>query len=465
MNTVYRGPTRRVEEIQRLVSVKLHAWIREVRVLIAVSGGQDSICLLHAVLKASTDLGLDPVVGHVDHQLSPSSTDAASSVEVFCRSLGLTYIRRSVDVRHQIRPGEESEEMAARRLRHAALQEMKRQSGSANILLGHTADDQAETVLMRAVRGTGIAGLAGMAPIAGDIIRPLLGVWRAETAEYCRSLSLPVISDPSNTNPAIVRNQLRDVVIPTLEERYPGTRRNLVQLAVTAGRDRQFLERMAREALGAITVEGHIQAALWAALPSGIGFHALRLHSAQTSGYPQNALALEEMAATLRSAAWQSGITAPNSVRGAAGIPLLSSDTSRLPSHFRIPARTVVDDLEFDATILDPNCDVQARLAVTSYWDAYLDGAIGRDLAVRTWLPGDRMRPLGAPGSRKLQDIFVDRRIPRSLRGRVPVVTARGLIVWVPGVALAHRARVTEDSNGVLHVRVRTITSGSSVAE
>jgi tRNA(Ile)-lysidine synthase len=297
-----------------------------------------------------------------------------------------------------------------------------------------------------------------MSPFEGDIVRPLLEIWRSETAEYCRSLSLPVFSDASNASLAIARNQLRNVVIPDLERHYPATRRNLVRLALTARRDRRFLERVARDALEVVTEDGLIQAALWAALPPAIGFHALRLDSARVSGYPESAMALEAAAASLRSRAHDTETGVRDMLRGTAGVPLLSSKAALTPSPILVPGRTSINKLVFDAAILHSNPTVKARIATTSYWDAYLDGALGVDLDVRVCRPGDRMRPIGAPGTRKLQDIFVDRRIPRSVRNRIPVVIARGTIVWIPGVALAHDVRVTDESSRVIHIRVRAVT-------
>jgi tRNA(Ile)-lysidine synthase len=166
------------------------------------------------------------------------------------------------------------------------------------------------------------------------------------------------------------------------------------------------------------------------------------------------------MADRLSSAA-KSGPELPTSLDGTAGLPVLCSEGTPGSVLLRVPGRTVVDSLAFNGTILDRKAIAKARLATTSNWDAYLDAKVGSDFEVRRWHPGDRMTPIGSPGSRKLQNVFVDRRVPRSLRARLPVVTAGDGIVWVPGVAVDVHAHVTDDSMRVVHIGVRTAETAS----
>ena len=318
-----------VDKVRRSIASALPDRITPRVVLVAISGGQDSVTLLHGTSETYRDRGWTVVAGHVDHGLSTDNDQDAEAVRALCSRLGVTCLTRSVNVPKNRRAGE-SLEMAARRLRVRALCEMKREAGASLVALGHTADDQAETVLMRTLRGTGVAGLGAMAVLDGDRLRPLLNVWRHETSAYCAAFSLPVILDPSNADPAILRNRVRNEVIPFLEGPFPAARRALHQLATSAARDRDFLERAAREALRIVRREGQIEPSLWNALPPSVGYHALRLDSVGDDGYPQSARAVEVLAHDLRGLAKERS-QAPLAPAGAAAIPLFRTSTGEGP--------------------------------------------------------------------------------------------------------------------------------------
>jgi len=222
----------RVPEVARVRRAVARALDREEvlrpgeRVVVACSGGPDSTALLDALARLAPPRRLDLHVAHVDHGLRDGSAEEAGPVRLLAAGRGLPFHALRVEVE----PGGSLQDRA-RAARHAALRELAAEVGATAMALGHTADDQAETVLMRALSGATPRALRAMSPRDGMLARPLLGVWRAQTAAYCVALSLPVLDDPSNADPRFLRSRVRHQLIPALEEVFPAARRRLIALA------------------------------------------------------------------------------------------------------------------------------------------------------------------------------------------------------------------------------------------
>ncbi|MDQ2831151.1 MAG: tRNA lysidine(34) synthetase TilS, partial [Chloroflexota bacterium] len=200
-------------------------------VVVAVSGGADSLCLLYVLHDVSPTLGLRLHVAHLDHTLRPGSADDAAYVAAQARVLGLPYTVERVDVAGLARRERLSIETAARAARYGFLRAVAAQTGTRIISTGHTRDDQAETVLMSLARGGGLNGLAGMAPRRTDIARPLLEIGHAEALAYCAARGLTPREDESNRSPLYRRNRMRHEVLPVLDQIYPGAGANIARAA------------------------------------------------------------------------------------------------------------------------------------------------------------------------------------------------------------------------------------------
>ncbi|MGI8609088.1 MAG: tRNA lysidine(34) synthetase TilS [Candidatus Dormibacteria bacterium] len=231
-----------------LVEAVLHACRRDpvlggrgaTRVVVALSGGPDSSAMLHALARAASSLNLNLTAVHVDHGLRPASAGDAAASTAFAAELGI-----SVEV-HRVRPRGGGED-AARRARHAGLEQVAARLGAATIALGHTADDQAETVLLHLLRGTGLGGLAAMAPREGLRFRPLLEVWRDQVETYCARNQLRPVHDETNDDLGFARNRVRHELIPLLEAGYnPRVREALVRLANAARQEHEVVVAAAR---------------------------------------------------------------------------------------------------------------------------------------------------------------------------------------------------------------------------
>lgn len=195
---------------------------KEGTLLVAVSGGADSMVLLDCLVRVRAALGIGLVVGHVDHRLRASSGADAEFVEAHASTLGLRAVVRRADVRAAAQERGRTIEEAARDLRYALLAEMAREVEAGAVATAHTATDQAETVLMRLIRGTGPAGLAGVAPARGDgFIRPLLCATRDEVRRFARDRRLPFREDPTNRDPRFLRNRVRARILPALRRLNP----------------------------------------------------------------------------------------------------------------------------------------------------------------------------------------------------------------------------------------------------
>jgi len=220
------------------------------RVVVAVSGGPDSICLLHSLVRVRRLMKIEPLCFHFDHRLRPGSERDAAYVRGHAERLGVEFLLRVAESRP--RKGE-SKEAWARTVRYEALFRAVEDTGSSAGAVGHTADDQAETVLLALVRGGGLEALTGMEPVSPPVVRPLLETTRAETEAFCRALHLRPRRDPMNEDPAYLRAALRHEVIPVLERRLNrNLKPALIRVASHLRADALLLRRLAEEAAAEI---------------------------------------------------------------------------------------------------------------------------------------------------------------------------------------------------------------------
>jgi tRNA(Ile)-lysidine synthase len=466
------------------------------RVLVAVSGGPDSTALLLILSRLAPSLDLTLTAAHFDHGLRGrlAARRERSYVEALCRRLGVPLQVGAGDTRAQARTQGLSREEAARELRYAFLAEAAAAAGCTVVTTGHTADDQVETVLLHIIRGSGLAGLAGMAargswPLTGrrglDVGRPLLCLRGQEAAHYCQEKGLEPIVDPSNVSPAFLRNRVRLELLPLLRQYNRRIDSALLRLAEAARADLAVLEGMAADVL---STGGGGQAVVLsrgrlAGLPEGLRRHALRLAVRQLLGDLRD-LHRDHIDALLVGLArpWRVGyhLDLPRGLRFDVGYeeaflaleegeaapfrpaPSSVSQAAHPEAPLTVPGVTSwgpwLVETELTAVGL-PAGQASAETPPADPWQAWLDADVtGEDLRVRSWRPGDRFRPLGLAGEKKLQDFFVDARVPRAERAGVPLVCGKPGIVWVVGHRIDGRARVTEATHRLLRLRFRRVS-------
>jgi len=444
-------------------------------VLVAVSGGPDSVALLYILFELREGLGIRLHVAHLDHMLrGEEALQDAAYVRQLAEGLGVpaTFGRR--DVQAHRRERHLSVEDAARQVRYAFLAEVAANVGAQRLAVGHTLNDQVETVLLHLIRGSGLAGISGMQPLGKvqidndlvlEVVRPLLSTTRQEVMTFCRSRGLVPREDPSNRFPQFLRNRIRLELMPLLEQFNPNIQRAIAGLAETAADDIAFIE--GEEAKHwekvATTVNGSValDTAGVRALPMAIRRRVLR-HAIQHLRHSLRDIALvhvEDMVSALDKGAGTT-VDLPGSLRftvgyeeswlyrvGAKTCPLAPLEGVHALS---VPGETRLDGWEVRARLRDVReGEVWSKQGLVADFDF---DRIGSDLVVRPRLPGDRFVPLGMQQSKKLQDFMVDVKIPRDWRSRVPIVASHIGPVWVVGWRIDERAKVTSDTRRVLRL-------------
>jgi tRNA(Ile)-lysidine synthase len=433
------------------------------RVLLGVSGGADSVGLLHVLWALAPEMRLALHVLHVDHRLRVDSDRDAKFVAALGEKLGVPVDVVAVDV---ARTG--SLEDAARRARYAALEAHANDVGATRIAIGHTADDQAETVVMRLLQGAGPRGLAGIPAVRGRIVRPLIESRRSAIVDMLAAANVEWIEDPSNTDRRFLRNHIRHDVLPMLAEHTPDI---VTALARTARLAREAvdalereaaseLERIATHAAGEIT----LPLARLRALPRPIAAEVLRQAAAQLGGGgPLRAWAHRGLKRVL----------AARPPRRAFRLGRVQVDvgSGRVRVATTTPARIEARTLAAPGTTPCPEIGVVfvARLVEA---DAYV---VPRDpdrvafdadrlmlpLSVRARRRGDRFVPFGGI-ERGVKDFLIDAKVPRWRRDAVPLVESGGDIVWIAGVRRGAAAPITAATRRALEIALMPLADASA---
>ncbi len=399
------------------------------RVLVAVSGGPDSVALLDLLVQSREHHHLELIVAHVDHGIQPESTLVAHEVEALAREHGLRFLTTRLDL------GPKTSETRARAARYAWLRATRQAQGARWILTAHHADDQRETVLMRALRGSGPAGLAGMSARERGVARPLLAFSRRTLRRYCRTHGLRWWNDPANRDPRHLRSWIRGALLPELEDRMPDIARKLGELRRHASRDRRAWD----EALWSwpgldATAEAGSCSVCWPVLldlPATLA-GCLAESLVRSAGAPSGPARVRRALAALAFA--QSGATADLTggwrLELAFGrlrvVPPLAREAGT-PQFLSSPEGQTVWGPWRVRWTLESAPAVQARDGRTAWF-------IPAAVALRAWRPGDRLAPLGGTGHRLAVRCFQDARVPRSERVSWPMVEAAGALAWIPGV-------------------------------
>ncbi|MEX2588171.1 MAG: tRNA lysidine(34) synthetase TilS [Actinomycetota bacterium] len=409
--------------------------------LVAFSGGADSTALALVL----TDLGYPVVLGHVDHGLRAESAAEADHCRRVAGQLGVDILCRRVTVD----PATQAE---ARRVRYLALDEMAEECGAPRIATGHTQDDQAETVLMRLRRGG--YGL-GIPPVRDNVIRPLIEVTRSSTERACREVGVEFLNDPSNRDPRYRRAAVR----AELAGAGAGEKSRLLGIGDRAAREAGRVALQVDQALTQLVeVDEHelrILRSGLADLEPGVARQFLhrvgRVLGLQLSGRLVDDILRKvppHTGARLDLPGGYSVWCEPDAIVAGRWPQTPSLDEHELP----VGSRTRLPDWGIEVALERVSADAQPDPC--EFCEVVDAAAVGSSVILRQWRPGDRFRPLGAPGTKKLQDFFVDAKVPKAGRGTVPIVAAGERIVWVVGYRLDDAARLTRRSTGAVRLSV-----------
>jgi tRNA(Ile)-lysidine synthase len=418
---------------------------------VAFSGGPDSLALAAALSRARPRLAVDLHLVHVDHALDGASGARAEGARELAAALDLPFHLELRAVHGERRPGENLE-AASRRVRYDALEQARRRIGADCILTAHHRDDQIETVLLRIRSGSSIFGLTGIRERSGALWRPALRRSRRELAAIVASSGLQPVLDPSNADVARDRNRIRHRLLPHLLATEPAIDAALAELAERAAGARAALTRRLERAFR-IRVDGGRWSLARVSLdfhPPLLGLFALQvLESFAGFGAPSSTSSRRELLRQVRAAdrerlpgpggrIWRlSGDRLELLPAGECERKLAPfSYTSRVPGEVEVPelgGRLRLTPSAVESWMLRGEPD---RAALC------FGGSIPASLEVRNRRPGDRLRPLGAPGMRSLKELLIDRKVPRAERDRVPLLVVDGRIAWVPGITIEDDLRL-----------------------
>ncbi|KIL52471.1 tRNA lysidine(34) synthetase TilS [Jeotgalibacillus campisalis] len=448
---------------------KIHSYIDEQdlfedgdKVIAAVSGGPDSMALLHYLLHhAKKQINIE--VAHVDHMLRGAGSEQdAIFVETYCRKQGVPYHHASLNVKKKMETDGIGIQEAARAVRYAYLKEIMVETRASKLVLGHHGDDQAETVLFRLVRGSTMKGRAGILAkrtfAGGFLVRPLLALTKEEIEQYCEHYHINYRQDPSNATDSYTRNRIRHHIIPLLKEENPSLNEQIKRYTEEVREDEDWLLQQAEDQLQKRIIEQNDQlikierknwckeapplqrrmihlilSYLYAKVPTSLSSaHTASVRKLIEQKHPSGELHLPK------------GLLVQRSYSTVAFHFVQSAQA--LPYSFRLDQNEAID--------LPVGGKVIAREGLVEDLDESIDfcwfdsTGVEWPLTVRTKKDGDRIHLKGLNGSKKIKKVFIDEKIPLDLRGQWPIVTdASGRVLWIPGLRTAQGVEKPADGN------------------
>jgi len=442
------------------------------RLIVGVSAGVDSMVLLHLLNACREAFHLSLIVAHVNHGFRPEESEReAELVQKESARFGLPFEYGKFNVKEFQKLGRLSPQDAARRIRFHFFCDLLRKHHAQKIALGHNADDQVETVLLRLIRGSGLQGLKGILPIReGKVIRPLLEVWREEIDSFALEKKIPFLFDSSNLKKDYLRNRIRLSLIPFIEEEYqPHFKETLLRTSTILREENDYLERGTEEAYQKIIHEGKdtlsFKFSEYQSLHRAIQWRVIkkiveRIHDGGIVMEDGGEADVLKVCQNLHRSSPSFLLELPHGfwVEKRYDDVLLEKREVKPSPPFEVelisPGHTFVDEIGkkvvIEETDRDPFGDYSGppNTALMDY------ESLRFPLKMRNFRPGDRFCPLGVKGTQKLKDFFIDHKIPRFERPRVPLLISEEMIAWIVGYRIDERVKITERTRKVLKVKV-----------
>ena len=448
------------------------------KLLVAVSGGPDSVCLLHILFKLKDELGTGLHIAHLNHQLRGADSEAdAEYVTELAHPLGIPVTVERRDVKSYQAKHRLSLEEAAREVRYTFLAEAAMSTGARQVAVGHTVDDHVETILMHLIRGSGTRGLHGLQPrtewqFQGSsltVIRPLLSTSRAETTSHCHRHQLMPRLDVSNLSLSPLRNRIRLELLPLMQSYNPQITEALLRMARIAGDDLDFINEESKQLWEQTAQEQENTIILdkkqFLELPLALKRHLLRVAIEKLIGNLKDVETrhIEQLIAALTKPAGRK-ISLPYGLTFVIEYDryLLGMDPSALSPFpaiegeyaLNIPGETHLPGWRVEATVIVREQITREDNDFIAYFDR---DKTGDTLTIRPRQRGDRFQPLGMSQPKKVGEFMIDARIPQAWRQRIPIVCSPSQVLWLVGWRIDERVKVTEATKQVLRLKMARV--------
>ena len=446
------------------------------RIIVAVSGGPDSVALLGLLYDLREELGIQLEIAHVEHGIrGEEAREDARFVAAMAARLGLPFHLKEINL-PEIRSeaGKGNLEQLAREERYRFFAEAAREHRINKVATGHTADDQAETVVMRFLRGSGVRGLGGISPqrplTAGNhdllLIRPLLGISKAEVLEFLKQKQIDYRIDRTNRDTKLLRNWVRFNLLSQLTERTdPHLASRLAQDAELVRDEDEFLESLARQELQRIGVLSGVYRELFLRLSRVMQRRVLRLWIEETRGHLRGIdfAHVEELVRFIADGTPQGRVAIPGGwelLKEYEMLRLARHSRSRKPIcySYKISIGTDLNIPEAAMTIRSERLVPPLLRLPADLMEAVFDAAaLPAPLVVRNFRKGDRFRPLGMRGRKKVKDLFIEKKVPLSVRAVLPLLTIRKEILWIPGYGRSEVGKIHTQTSSILRLTAASV--------
>jgi len=436
------------------------------RVVVGVSAGVDSMVLLHLLDACRQTFNLSLIVAYVNHGLRPTESEKeVHLIQNECERLRLPFELGTFNTKEFQKVGRFSLQEAARRLRFHFLEQILQKYGAQKIALGHHADDQVETLLLRLMRGAGLQGLKGILPIReGKVIRPLLEIWRHEIETFAGKNNIPFLIDSSNLKEDYLRNRLRLSLIPLLEKEYqPNLKEVLLRTSAILREENDYLEKEAEKVYQNM-VEGKgdaltFQYPVYRSLHPAMQWRVIQKMLKTIYGDEKEDVEISQTFRKLKQPPPSFVLEFPLGIcmeKKYETVSLGKKKVETIPP-FEVelvsPGRTFIKELGREVVTEEMDMRDQSGIPRVSSETVFLDYQVLQfPLRIRNFRPGDRFQPLGVKGSQKVKEFFIDHKIPRFERSKIPLLVSGERIVWVVGHRIDECARISDETKRILKV-------------
>ncbi|HBO83669.1 MAG TPA: tRNA lysidine(34) synthetase TilS [Deltaproteobacteria bacterium] len=443
------------------------------RVLVAVSGGADSVVLLHVLMEIKDKYSLDIAVVHLNHSMRGEESDRDFVfVKNLAERIGVRFIGKKINVPEIKSEHGGSPQEVARRVRYRFFEDVAREYNADKIATGHTLDDQAETVIMRFIKGTSLRGMSGIPFVRGKFIRPLLNIKREDIESYAKANNIKFVEDSSNISTKYFRNKVRLELLPLLKKYNPKIKEEIARLAESASRDEYYLEKEAEKEyktaiagstipLSDIKVVFNLEKikSLHTALTTRIFLKAIEHLKQDLSGiYSYH---VEDIIDLIEGSAPQGEINLPMGITVYKEYEKLVFARERIPvpksfeTVLNIPGVTSIDKLKVQIKTSILTVSKSGEFLYDDNNIAYFDyDKLVFPVMARSFRAGDRFTPFGMKGSKKVKDLFIEKKVPFYLRRSTPIIASGDDLIWVAGIRRGDKARVEEGTKKVLKIEI-----------